>query len=556
MLSSRRILIVALVVVFCVTGALAQSDKSERDAQSSTGSVSGRITQAGEPATGVTVTVYQHNTRGFSSKALGRSTTDTDGRFRVGSLPSGQLLVSPRALASVAPKDSRGPIAGRIVTLGDGESLENVDINLVPGGVITGRIVDQDNRPVIALQVRAVIPGRDDYDWTSTIRTDDRGIYRIFGLAAGKYQVRAGDEFGAQAGGAVRPYPVTYFPGTADEKQAGLVDVSSGGESRNVDFVVRRSAAGFAAAGRVVNTTTGKPASGVYVMCMPVEPSDIGSFSYAPIVTDTRGEFRVPGLKPGRYRLNAFTSLGRSADTYADAVPFDVVASDVVGLEVRLKTGSRIQGAVVFEGRGPGEGSPDYSSLRVFCFSRPESTDRMDFVPSMPAQVNADGTFTIEGVRPGNAQVGLDVWNGPKGLTLVRIERDGSVVDSTFEVLDGENVTGLKLVATMGNAAIRGRVVPKGGELPTGVSLVATARRPDDKQQFGQRPAPVDSRNQFLIDGLVDGDYEVTVSTFGSETGTGEKRLFASKRVTVTGGQNVDVTIELDVTRTSAEEPK
>jgi hypothetical protein len=556
MLPSSRILFVAFVLALASTRATAQSDKPDHDTSPATASVSGRITVGGEPVSGVSVAVYPQNGGGFPVRAFGKATTDADGRFRVSSLPAGQLVVSPRTPAHVAPREGQGFFTGRVVTLGDGESIENVDMTLVPGGVITGRIVDQDNRPVIGLQVRALSPSDNAFDFFSIERTDDRGVFRIFGLQAGKYRVRAGDEFVAQPGASVRPYTKTYYPGTADEQQAGMIDVTAGSETKNVDFVVRRGASGFAAIGRVVNAATGKPASGVYVMCMPAEPSNLDTLSYSPILTDARGEFRVGGLKPGRYRLNAFTSLGRSSSTYADAVPIDVVAADVVGLEIRLKSGSLIQGTVVFEGRSPGEAGADTANIRVFCFSRPSSTDQMDFVPSMPAQVTAEGTFTIEGVRPGNAQIGLDTWNGPKGLTLLRVEREGAVIDDSFEVREGENVTGLRLVAAFGTGSIRGRVVARGGEPVVGTGLYARAHRPGEKQQFGNKTAAVDGRSQFLIEGLVDGEYEVIVSAVSHVGMPGGEESSKPKRVTVTGNQPVEVTIEIEPSKSQPEDPE
>ena len=73
-------------------------------------------------------------------------------------------------------------------------------------------------------------------------QTDDRGIYRIFGLEPGRYIVGVG----ASSEDAVQPignrglYKRAYHPDAVDESNARIIEVTPGGEIKNVDIKLSR----------------------------------------------------------------------------------------------------------------------------------------------------------------------------------------------------------------------------------------------------------------------------------------------------------------------------
>ena len=86
----------------------------------------------------------------------------------------------------------------KVITVVPGEEIKDVDFALVPGGVITGRVLTPEGRPAIAERI-AVTPVAQPDQTRSTLNlpgamleTDDRGVYRIFGLLPGRYVVSAG----------------------------------------------------------------------------------------------------------------------------------------------------------------------------------------------------------------------------------------------------------------------------------------------------------------------------------------------------------------------------
>ena len=169
-----------------------------------TSTISGKITLKGNGIGGVRVAVRDKNSG--QTRAGLTAITDSEGNYRISNVPRGtfEIMVgSPKFVVSGSE-----PIKTLIV--GEGETYDSVNFILVRGGVITGRITDSEGRPVVEEHV--AISGPEDN--TSQERfsrinlfsasTDDRGVYRAYGLAPGKYRVSAGikeEDLGFRTGG-------------------------------------------------------------------------------------------------------------------------------------------------------------------------------------------------------------------------------------------------------------------------------------------------------------------------------------------------------------------
>src|SRR5262249_28775550 len=154
---------------------------------------------------------------------------DADGHYRISGLNEGEMIVLPFVPLCVIPSSSRFG-TGKSVNLTAGENVDGIDFNLIKGGVISGRLTDADGRPVIEQSIgllpveengnpsRAQVPRGYNFQM---YETDDRGIYRIYGLPAGHYKVSAGTEAGRVAGLFTSGYyQRTFYPDTTDQAQA------------------------------------------------------------------------------------------------------------------------------------------------------------------------------------------------------------------------------------------------------------------------------------------------------------------------------------------------
>jgi hypothetical protein len=172
-----------------------------------TASISGRITVGGKPAANALVTLAEVNPKKTSIiESNGRvsvdrhsykATTNADGSYRFTGLPAGEYKVTALSDAYVPASRARGEDGSIKLTIDDGEARENVDFALVRGGVVTGRVVDDENRPQIGRHVSLFELSADGQksgvhkQQGNMFLTDDRGVYRIYGLRPGRYIVKA-----------------------------------------------------------------------------------------------------------------------------------------------------------------------------------------------------------------------------------------------------------------------------------------------------------------------------------------------------------------------------
>src|SRR6185295_17825805 len=95
--------------------------------------------------------------------------------------------------------------------------------------------------------------------------TDDRGVYRLFGVPPGKYIVGVGVDtnHNARMNAGTTYYQLTYHPDATEEAKATVIEVSAGSEASGVDIVLGRAAKGFSVSGRIIDAASGKPVSGM-----------------------------------------------------------------------------------------------------------------------------------------------------------------------------------------------------------------------------------------------------------------------------------------------------
>src|SRR5262249_15557280 len=99
-----------------------------------------------------------------------------------------------------------------------------------------------------------------------------------------------------------------------------------------------------------------------------------------------------------------------------------------------------------------------------------------------------------------------------RGLALARIEHNGAPVSDGIKVGEREQAVGVLVVLTYKTFALRGEAKITRDVLPAGVRLYAKIKRMDQAPQGTYFPgAEVDARGQFVIEGLTEGEYEVTV---------------------------------------------
>ena len=514
--------------------------------------ITGSVTIGGKPAQGVSVALYR--LEGYYGHApSSRATTDGEGNYRLTGLPAGRYNLMVLAPAYVGQSQGAFGGTGKVISVAEGDIIEKLDFTLLRGGVITGRVRQEDGSPAIGERVQLNAAGGQS-DWRGfytdnpfMYETDDRGVYRLYGIAPGKYTVSVGETTGE---GSVRfgfggqgYYQRTFHPDTTDPAKATVIEIGEGTEVTNADITVGRKARSFVATGRVVDES-GKPVAGVQVGhgALVNEGKDMGGLGWGAL-SDSEGRFRLDGLLPGRYA--AFVWAEGEAAGYSDAARFEITDGNVSGLELTFRRGASVSGVVVIEGTSDPSVLARLSQLSIAVGVEARGLA----VPSYGnVKVAPDGTFRATGLRPGRARLYSAAYPPPPNLTLARVERDG-VPLRDIEIAPGANISGLRVVFEYGSGRIRGLVTIVNGPLPDGVRLSVAARRRGDAPGTGYlgQGTEVDARGRFLIDSLPPGEYDLSAQAYFTSAQPPRQFPVVTQTATVSNGLTSDVNLTMDL---------
>ncbi|MDT5294104.1 MAG: hypothetical protein QOJ76_984, partial [Acidobacteriota bacterium] len=312
--------------------------------------IKGRIVgDAGEPLAGVAVYAMPRVVNSiFRSPHV--VTADDDGNFEVRGLDPGLYMLNASLPGYVSEVD---PLTGR--PGGAYRPGDNATIRLVRGGVVTGSVTDSQGEPLVALNVRAFrvrdLDGhtpQTPFPFSAEDRTDDRGVYRIYGLLPGFYYVLVGG-FSPSAFGPGTAYgndaPTFYPSGTRDT--AVEVAVRAGQETAGVD-VRYREEQGHRVTG-TVEIPPGAPSEfGAGVLLTFASTGMVAASSGVNSTTSERS-FSIEGVADGDYDLQALGGAREGLSIASAPQRVSVRGTDVTGLRVTLMSLASAAGTIVIE---------------------------------------------------------------------------------------------------------------------------------------------------------------------------------------------------------------
>jgi len=296
------------------------------------GAITGRvISDDGQTLSNVRVVLFR---MGGAPGSAATAMSDDEGKFSFSNLAFGSyflnVFVPGYTLEPASPSDPSARIYYRV---GD-----HVMLRMIKGGVITGTVTNANGDPLVGVTVVAVRVRAADGRAVSEggpggqpRPTDDRGVYRIYGLRPGTYIVRAGGRgfFGRPA--AYDADAPTYHPSTPRDAAAEVV-VHAGQEMTGIDIRYRGE--------------LGRAVSGTVSGALPTDPSVPGtitiSLRYVSASTPELFTSVQPGalnhgfsfdaVADGDYEITARTNSPRAADLAA-ATPHRVTVrgADVGG---------------------------------------------------------------------------------------------------------------------------------------------------------------------------------------------------------------------------------
>ena len=391
-------------------------------AQETGASVAGRVTNSvtGAPIVRAHVRSMQLVENGHTYGAL----TDDKGKFSFAQLPAGKYSMTAEAAGFETPQFIFGESTDQ-VELRAGENRADFDIALTAYGVISGRVLDAEGRPVQGVSVAAL--GLDGF--VSYQISDPRGEYRMDRLSPGRYRVRAAPEAVHMPpeirsdGTTEMRYASTYYPDSLTVESAAPLDVQPGGERTGADIRLVRAPI-VAVRGTVLGSKAGDSAN---VDIRKVEPprgpnTGRGSFGYGNRVNPD-GSFVVWGLDPGSYHFVATSDGSRESA----AVEVTIAGKDVNGVLLGMVRKLDVSGNIVAADESAR--LPTVPADASLGEQKQISMDGVSGEGSAYSVVANDGTFHLSNVSPGRYSVRL-TW-GPyvQSMRLGSTDIDGAILD-------------------------------------------------------------------------------------------------------------------------------
>jgi hypothetical protein len=522
-----------------------------------TASISGQVTISGSPAANAVVTaivadpkiyndgprIIQANGRESVDKPVYRAITNADGSYLFTGLPAGQFNISALSPAYLPEDAAQGENGAKKITLDDGEARENVNFALIRGGVVTGRVIDDENRPQIRGTVRLIqlLDGGNKRE-ISGKETDDRGVFRIYGLRAGRYLAYAGGKNFAVHG---RKFELTYHPGTTEAEQAKVIEVKEGSEVAGIDIRLVTSGPKYEALGRVTEAETGKAIPQIRVYSREVEtPEDKNITIVSEALTDIQGNFHLADLRPGKHKVG-LSSWNTENPFYSEDKYLEITSENVSGIDLIAKRGGTVSGVVVIEGSK--DKAVEKQLYRSTVFMRvKQSADRGDQIEALSfKELSPDGSFQFIGLPPGKLK--LNVYNNDNSFFALRLERNGITQPDGIAIEGGENISGVRIIVVHGDGVIRGEVKINGGSLAEIIRLSVRSSLIGNSEY--SKEAVADGKGKFLIEGLLPGEYKLEIH-YKVKSGTITSQP-VEQNVFVTSGAETATTLNLNLNRES-----
>ncbi|HEX5082997.1 MAG TPA: carboxypeptidase regulatory-like domain-containing protein [Blastocatellia bacterium] len=494
------------LAVFLSISAFAQETKPQRE-----GAISGRVVaDDGQPMSGAQVSAVSVG-RSRLAGATQMTNCDADGNFKVTGLSSGvySLLARSPGYVSVQGQSRKYRIG------------ENAIIRMSRGGVITGRVTDEFGEPMVGVRVSADRvrdsegqPNRsvrEMNEMNSSRMTDDRGVYRIYGLEPGAYVVGVTGSTSMLPGlGRISSEPPSYHP-SSPRGAAVEINLRGAEEVSGVD-IRARGGRGRAISGTVSGETQSEGLiNTVTVMLLGADKQLLE------MTTLINGQnFSLRGVEDGEYELVAM----RFSETldFAASAPRRVAVkgADVNGVELKLMKLGSISGRVVVE--APKEECKTADQFKV------EETlielKRDDPSPGLlalglfqqtpgassgSAAPEKDGNFTVKSLEAGHYWINTDLpdenWY-VRAITQSATPKLMNVSRAGVMLKQGEKKSGIEIIIAQGAASLSGRVVPasEGAQLPKRLRahlIPAEAAAADDLLRHAESPVRGDGSFEF-----------------------------------------------------------
>jgi hypothetical protein len=399
---------------------------------------------------------------------------------------------------------------GRLLTVFGNDGPRGLDLTVSGGGTVSGTVVDSAGDPFQGIAVRALRLRNESGRTAARVVgwqrvTDDRGRYRLFGLAPGSYLVVATlDATEFRQGSAIPTgFAPLYFPGTTQLVSAQPLLVEANSDLTGTDLTF-----GAAPVGRITGKAldaSGQPLVGRVLLNVSQRSSAISTEPRV-VRTGPEGSFELIDVAPGDYVLQAAADAGLGGPAEFGSEYVTVTDRDPPPVVIATSRGATLEGRFVVDGLSE-------PPMRAFSLhASPVDLDRSPAGGRGPSGlgIHDDGRFYLTGLH---GAMRLTVPNTLPGLYLKSITIGGvDVTDRPYDFGFAEvNVPDAEVVLSTAGAGMTGSIENHtGAPLPVSTVVVFSTNR--ENWFEGSRHVRRTSSSPggaFNVSGLPPGEYFV-----------------------------------------------
>jgi len=425
-----------------------------------------------------------------------------DGTFRVTGLTPGVLYNVQAFAEGFVPSGALGnqlPLAK--------DRVARIDITLVKGTTIRGRILSPEGAPLAGAEVAATRMGQGQGGWFAMLATTTSaadGTYTLANVALGPGLVQArleGYFMPPSEHGASNPYPWMQ-----NASQGTPYNAENEGQAFDGKDVVLLK--GTAVKGVVVDEQ-GTPLADAYVTAQRGNQGwspGLSNLGVQNVRSDGEGVFTFSGLEPDKtWNLTARTATHLTEKAFKLVLPKEGAPEEEP--RVVAKLGASVSGVLTQVGGGPVAGV-----VVSVSGATPES-----------AITDPEGAFTLAGLMPGTWSVVASGASPTPESARKKVTLEwGKAVDDV--------ALSMPLLHT-----IRGIVEDEGGKPLAGISVQArkksttkNSNRRRGRRSNNTKYAQTNTSGAFVLEGLLEGEYTIwtgSAKESGVSTGTDDVRL-------------------------------
>lgn len=449
--------------------------------------------------------------------------TNASGEFQFKDVPAGKYVVMVDATGVITPlslmdiDDKAEKFDAEEVkkyfdeVIVDGNRDVAVKVRAKRGGAISGKVTYSDGDLAVNVRVTVIrkTSGRLTRFITNMnptalfgIQTDDRGMYRVAGLAPGEYIVSVSEtvdhegQSGRQRGDYMdmlgsNSLVVTYYKDVTKSSDASVVKIDLGQDQNEINITLADRVLHIIS-GTVVARNGSAPIGNATISVTSKDNAGAGSTFMMPtnVSTDADGLFAFNEMPDGEYTLTVeppYTTehVVDTEDEDPNSPPpplsapspklkfarkqheVTVSGSDVTDLTIKLSEGANVSGLVTVEGA---------TAIPPDTFVQLETASHESVAEGK--RVLSDGRFLIDGVSPGAFYTNVRLPLGSQYYVRSMSVNGIDLMSDPLVVGENADVNDVRIVVSGDGATLSGRVLSGNNTPISGVQLTLVPADP------------------------------------------------------------------------------